>query len=134
VAGAVADPGLHELPAGSRVAAAVAAAGGPVADADLDALNLAAPLADGQRLHVPRDGEPVEWTDVPAITAPRPPVDLNRATTVELETLPGVGPTIATTIVDDRAQHGPYASVDDLLRVRGIGPAKLEAIRPLVTV
>ena len=134
VAGAVADPGLHELPPGSRVADAVVAAGGPSADANLDALNLAAPLADGQRLHVPREGEPVESIDGPMVTAPPPPVDLNRATTVELETLPGVGPTIATAIVDDRTRHGAFASVDELVRVRGIGPAKLEVIRPLVTV
>ncbi|CAN5451749.1 hypothetical protein BH23ACT3_BH23ACT3_02000 [soil metagenome] len=135
VSGAVVSPGVHELAAGSRVITALAAAGGPLRDAHLDALNLAAPLTDGQRVHVPVVGEPVEWGAHEGGTeGPPPPVDVNRAGTAELETLPGVGPAIATAIVDDRERHGPFVSVDDLLRVRGIGPAKLEAIAPLVTV
>ncbi len=147
-AGAVARPGLYRLPAGARVDDLVDAAGGLAPDADGDRLNLAAPLVDGSRVFVPRVGEP----DVPvpvvpgpgpasdgggtpsATTAPGPPVDLNTATLDELDTLPGVGPTTAQAILDYRAENGPFRSVDDLLDVRGIGDAKLEALRDRVTV
>jgi competence protein ComEA len=138
VAGAVAEPGVYELPAGSRVGAAIETAGGPSRRADPGALNLAAPLADGERVYIPKVGEtvprvPVE--DAPAgSAAPAGPVDLNRATAEELDTLPGIGPTTAAAIVDHREENGPFASVDDLEAVRGIGPAKLDAIRDLVAV
>jgi competence protein ComEA len=143
VAGAVARSGVYELAPSARVIDAVTAAGGPVADADLDALNLAAPLLDGQRVYVPHAGE-VDPADVPSgppavagdsgPAAPRGPVDLNTATAADLETLPGVGPATAAAIVDDRMRNGPFASVDDLERVPGIGPAKLAALRDQVTV
>jgi competence protein ComEA len=142
VAGAVARPGLVTLEPDSRAGDAVAAAGGPAAEADLDALNLAAPLADGQRVYVPSSGE-VDPAAVPSgppaaaapgSTAVDGPVDLNSATAADLEQLPGVGPATAQAIVDDRDSNGPFASVDDLDRVRGIGPAKLDALRDLVTV
>ena len=144
VAGAVAQPGVHSLSPFARVADAVDAAGGAVADADLDGLNLAAPLADGQRVYVPRLGE-VDPATVPsgapavaargdAAPAPSGPVDINVATNADLEALPGVGPATAAAIVDDRARNGPFATVDDLDRVSGIGPAKLAALRDLVTV
>ena len=142
VAGAVVAPGVYEVAPTARAADAVAAAGGPTADGELDALNLAAPLADGERIYVPRVGE-VDPTAVPAGGAPAPPgataapagpVDLNTATAEQLDTLPGVGPSTAAAIVDDRARNGPFASVDDLDRVTGIGPAKLDALRDLVTV
>jgi competence protein ComEA len=84
---------------------------------------------------VPVVGEPVQ-SNIGVETGdqgPPPPVDVNRAGLTELESLPGVGPAIAAAIVDDRERHGPFVSVDDLIRVRGIGPAKLEAIAPLVT-
>ena len=134
VAGAVAAPGVYPLAPGSRVIAALDAAGGGTTDADLDGLNLAAPLADGQRVYVPVAGE-VDPATV-ADGAPPPagalsggasgPIDLNTATAAELETLPGVGPATAAAIVDDRTRNGPFATVDDLDRVSGIGPAKLE--------
>jgi competence protein ComEA len=143
VAGAVVAPGVHTMGAGDRVSDAVAAAGGAVPEADLDGLNLAAPLADGQRVYVPRIGE-VDPASVPngpspsggplGSAAPAGPVDVNRATADELEALPGVGPATAAAIVDDRDRNGPFASVDDLDRVSGIGPAKLAALRDLVTV
>ena len=143
-------PGVFELAAGSRVHQALAAAGGLAADADVDVLNLAAPLHDGDRLYVPHRGQPVPVAVVPtggaqpipaagangpvAPGVPAAPVDLNRASAEELEALPGVGPSTAAAIVGYRTQIGPFASIDDLLKVRGIGPAKLEAIREFVAV
>jgi competence protein ComEA len=138
VAGAVAGPGVHELPAGSRVDDALAAAGGPLPGAAPGALNLAAPLADGTRIYVPMVGEEVPPTPPVAVavgpTTPAGPIDLNRATVDELDELPGIGPATAQAIVDHRTTNGPFASVDDLEAVRGIGPAKLDAIRALVAV
>lgn len=137
VAGAVVAPGVHELTTGTRVIDAIRAAGGPLDDAELDALNLAAPLADGQRIHVPRIGEVVVGAaPIGAGTGggEPAPIDLNRATAAELEGLPGVGPAIAAEIVADRERNGPFAAVDDLLRVRGIGPAKLAGLRDRATV
>lgn len=141
VAGAVRRPGVYELPGTARIEAAIDAAAGPTTAAELDALNLAAPVADGQRIYVPRRGDVDPATFVPDPgsadapgDAPSGPVDLNMAAAGELETLPGVGPATAAAIVDDRTRNGPFASVDDLERVPGIGPAKLAALRDLVTV
>lgn len=136
VAGAVVNPGVYTLRVGARVVDALAAAGGAAADAQPDAVNLAAPLVDGVRVYVPRQGEPVPATAVvgPVSSgAPAGPIDLNGATVDLLDTLPGVGPATAAAIVAYRTDHGPFASVDDLAKVRGIGPAKLEAIRSMVT-
>lgn len=141
VAGAVTAPGVYRLDGGARVHAAIDAAGGPTANADLDGLNLAAAIADGQRIYVPLAGE-IDPASVPSGTAPSPdagvapsgPIDLNRASADLLETLPGIGPATAAAIVDDRDRNGPFASVDQLDRVSGIGPSKLAAIRDLVTV
>ena len=143
VAGAVSTPGVYELAAAARVDDAVAAAGGLAPDADLEALNLAAFVSDGDRVFVPRVGQPVPPVVVPAGGTGRAgsdptnepgPVNINEATAEELNGLPGVGPSTAAAIVAHREEAGPYASVDDLLDVRGIGPAKLDAIRALVTV
>ncbi|HEY6533914.1 MAG TPA: ComEA family DNA-binding protein [Acidimicrobiales bacterium] len=145
-AGAVARPGLQRLAPGARVADLLDAAGGPAPDADLDRLNLAAPLADGQRLYVPRVGESAPAPVSPeggggagggsggsgGTAAPTGPVDLNTATAEELDALPGVGPATAAAIIDHRERNGRFGSVDDLLDVRGIGPAKLEGLRDLV--
>jgi competence protein ComEA len=137
VAGAVVHAGVYELPAGSRVVDLLETAGGATADGDPDALSLAAVLADGQRVQVPRHGETLP-ADVLGELAPPPapdvtgPVSLNAATVEQLDALPGVGPATAAAIVAHRDENGPYASVDDLLDVRGIGPAKLEALRDLV--
>jgi competence protein ComEA len=147
-AGAVASPGVHEVASGARVADLLAASGGPTPDADLDRVNLAAPLADGQRLYVPRRGEvsPPVVADGSgsAATGRGPggaasagaggPVDLNSADVDGLDALPGVGPSTASAIVEHRETNGPFSSVDQLLDVRGIGPAKLEGLRDLVTV
>jgi competence protein ComEA len=138
VAGAVAAPGVYELPAGARVADAIGAAGGPTDGADPNALNLAAPVLDGDRVAVPRIGEPADHggggQSHAGTTVASGPLDLNRATVDELDALPGVGPATAAAIVAHREANGPFATVDELEAVRGIGPAKLESIRPLVTV
>ncbi len=136
VAGAVVAPGVYTLAAGSRAADAVAVAGGAVPEADVDALNLAAPVSDGERIYVPVVGEavPLPAASPGGSVAPAGPIDLNRATAGQLDELPGIGPATAQAIVTHRDTNGPFASVDDLEQVRGIGPAKLAAIRPLVTV
>jgi competence protein ComEA len=144
-AGAVVRPGLYRLPAGARVDDLLAAAGGAAPDADPSRLNLAAVLLDGQRLFVPRPGEepppevvadggPGGGAGAGEEATPADPVDLNRASPDELDRLPGIGPATATAIVAHRDAHGPFAAVDALLDVRGIGPAKLEQLRPLVRV
>ena len=148
VAGAVATAGVYTLPDASRVLDALSAAGGVAAGADPDALNLAALVRDGDRIYVPRVGQPVPTVvgpqggkssgsggggDAGAVTA-KGPVDLNRATVDDLDALPGVGPATAAAIVAYRDEHGPFSSVDGLLAVRGIGSAKLDALRSLVTV
>lgn len=150
VAGAVVDPGVYELPLGARVGEAIGSAGGASVDADLDVVNLAQVVADGQRLFVPVAGS-VDHSTMPVLTppagggagslatatdasTPAAPVDLNRASAAELERLPGVGPATAAAIVDDRTRNGPFVTVDDLERVPGVGPAKLAALRELVTV
>lgn len=134
VSGAVERPGVYELAAGDRVQDAVDRAGGPTADGDPNAINLAAAVVDGARIHVPAFGEEVvETAPDDATSAPVGPVDVNRATAAELDRLPGVGPATATAIVTERERNGPFVSVDDLERVPGIGPAKLDALRDLVT-
>lgn len=145
VAGAVQAPGVYRLAEGSRVVDAVAAAGGMTGAADVDVVNLAALLRDGERVYVPEVGETVpvvvagaggggggEGGGDTAVAAG--PVNLNTATADELDGLPGVGPATAAAIIAHRDAHGPFASVDQLADVRGIGPAKLEALRGLVTV
>jgi competence protein ComEA len=141
VVGAVVRPGLVTVGAGSRVADAVVAAGGGRHDADLDQVNLAQPLTDGVRVVIPVIGQPPAVAGVAGTTAtgtadgsaPSGPIDLNTATAEQLDSLPGVGPATAKAIVDHRTKNGPFRSVDDLLDVRGIGPAKLDALRDSVT-
>ena len=136
-AGAVVHPGVYELRAGARVTDLIDAAGGPTPDADVDRLNLAAPVTDGERVYVPRIGEAmptVAGTGGAAAGEVAGPLDLNTATLEQLDELPGIGPATAKAILDEREKRGGFRSVDDLLDVRGIGPAKLDAIRDLVRV
>ena len=164
VVGAVKTPGVYHLPPNARADDALRAAGGPAPNADLRRVNLASAVFDGEQLYIPRVGEQIlpvaprassntasprgisggdavngsqsgdvaggsgTATTVPLI------VDLNRATAADLDRLPGVGPSTAKAIIDHRSRNGPFASVDDLLAVRGIGPAKLAEIRPWVRV
>ena len=132
VSGAVATPGVYTLNPDSRLEDVVARAGGFTADADSGAINLAESLSDGQHVHVPAKGEQGKRrssarTPTPAVTFP---VDVNRADQKVLEAIPGVGPAMAKRIIAGR----PYGRVNDLLRVKGIGNATLEKLRPYVTV
>lgn len=133
VAGAVHEPGVFELPPGARVADAIELAGGPLRRADLDALNLAAPVVDGAQILVPARGA----ASAPATTAAAPSqgaaVSINSADQALLETIPGIGPVTATAILEHRDSIGSFESLDQLLDVTGIGPATLESMRPYVT-
>ena len=147
VGGAVVRPGVYKLDGGSRVADALAAAGGVTLEADDERLNKAEKLADGIRIFVPHRG-----VTPPMVVGITPPVssgsggvasgvgaspaviNLNTADATQLDALPGVGPATAAAIVQYRTQHGPFASVDKLTDVPGIGPAKLERWRSFLTV
>ena len=131
VAGAVLRPGLVSVPTPARIADAIAAAGGAAALADLGAMNLAAMVADGDRIHVPEKGDSPVPSGEETVSGE---VDLNRATVVELQALPGIGPVIAARIVAHRTDYGPFAAVEDLLDVPGIGETRLAELRPAVRI
>jgi competence protein ComEA len=131
VVGAVRRPGLYRLPEGARVADAVRRAGGPTPRAQLELVNLAALIADGEQVVVPRRGSAVVAAGGSG-AAPSGPVHLNSATVDQLDELPGVGPVTAQKIVDYRTAHGGFSSVDELDAVPGIGPARLADLRSLV--
>ncbi|HZO62469.1 MAG TPA: ComEA family DNA-binding protein [Gaiellaceae bacterium] len=134
VVGAVRRPGLYRLPPSSRVADAVARAGGVTRRADPAALNLAAPLADGEQILVPSRLPPAvaasQGAAVPGL--PPGPIQLSSATAEQLDSLPGIGPATAQKILDYRAEHGAFRSVEELDEVPGIGPARVEQLRGLV--
>lgn len=130
VAGAVRRPGVYRLPKGARAIQALERAGGPVPRADLAGLNLAAPVQDGQQLLVPARAPAAGTGAAAPATAPAGgPISLSSATPAQLEELDGIGPALAQRIVDWRTQHGGFGSVEELLEVPGIGPARLEAMR-----
>ena len=145
VIGAVPRPGLYEFVEDARVQDAIDAAGGLLASADVSSINLAALLEDGQQLNIPyKSGqEPVEGT--PSLELPNSEptsaapvntelININTATKEELDSLPGIGPTIAQRIIDYRDTNGPFNTIDDIKNVSGIGPSTFEQIKDLITV
>ncbi|WP_433183900.1 helix-hairpin-helix domain-containing protein [Actinoallomurus sp. CA-150999] len=138
VAGKVRHPGVVSLPAGARVIDAIKAAGGVRPGTETGTLNLARRVVDGEQILVGVDAPPTPAAPPgapPGATVPGgTPVDLNTASAAQLDQLPGVGPVLAQRIVDYRAQHGPFRSVDELRQVSGIGAAKFGDLKGLVTV
>lgn len=137
VAGSVRTPGVYEVELGARVVDAVAAAGGPLPRAATDAVNLAAPVTDGERVYLPAVGEVIDpVTGVQGSTANDSSgvsvVDINTATAEQLDALPGIGPSTAAAIIARRDEIGRFVGYDDLLSVPGIGPAKVDALRGLI--
>lgn len=143
VSGEVANPGVVRLPAEARVVDAIEAAGGLTESADPAAINLAAPLSDGQQVHIARRGETVPVPGIHSGITPAGPtsattedgalINLNTASAEQLEALPRIGPSLAARIVEYREDNGLFASIDDLVNVSGIGPAILESIRDRLT-
>jgi competence protein ComEA len=148
VVGAVRAPGVVSLAASARVIDAIRAAGGATPHADLARLNLAAKLADGTRIAVPIIGQPPPPLDPTAVSGSTDaggsdpntaagsdsPINVNTATAEQLEVLPGIGPTLAAAIVQERERNGAFRSIDDLNRVPGIGPGRLAQLHDLVSV
>lgn len=144
VVGSVRHPGVYVLEAGARAVDAVEAAGGMLPDAVASAVNMARPVTDGEQIWVPSEDEVTEGAAPPGAASAGGAgggasgggnaVDINTADAATLETLPGVGPSTAAKIVADREANGPFASVDDLQRVAGIGPKKLESLRDMASV
>ena len=145
VSGAVGEPGVYELPSDARADDALAAAGGASPDADLERVNLAKRVSDGEHIRVPKRGAPAAIDAPPnqlpptyaqpdGEPSPRPAgkIDVNSAEADSLETLPGIGPARARAIIEHRQANGPFADVDDLTEVRGIGDGILESIRDLI--
>jgi len=145
VIGAVVRPGVYAFPEGSRVQDAVIAAGGLLAEADPNLINLAAKLEDGQKLEIPAVGGSIPGaastaagpftvlTTPGATTNNADLVNINTATADELDTLPGIGPTTAQKIIDYRTQHGPFSQIEQVMDVSGIGPATFDRIKDLIT-
>ncbi len=138
VAGWVRRPGVYEFATGDRVIDAVNRAGGARNGADLTSLNLAAPLTDGTQIVIPKPGSTASVgagsSSTGAVSSGSALININTASETELEDLPSVGPVTAAAIIEYRTQNGPFATVDDLIDVSGIGPATLEDIRPFATV
>jgi len=147
VTGAVKNPGVYRIPLGSRAYQALDAAGGFRPDADKEAVNLAAMLGDGLHVHFPAKGEALREQAPPQVQAvggtasrgssnarSQAAVNINTASSQELESLPGVGPKTAQAIIDYREENGGFKRVEDLLLVKGIGPKKYDALKAAVTV
>lgn len=136
VDGSVRTPGVYRLTTSQRIADAIEAAGGLAEDADVSSVNRASKVIDGQKIHIPREGEVPSGGAEGSVVAgdsvaasPTGLVNINSADAAELETLPGVGPSTAQAIIDDRTQNGPFASTDDLMRVSGIGEKKFAKLQ-----
>ena len=144
VDGAVASPGVYRLKDGARVSQAIDAAGGLTAEADVTGLNRASKVTDGQKIYVPTVGEQQAAlatggaeggaATVSGAGTSSGLVNINTASAAELQTLSGIGPSMAQSIIDERTQNGAFASVDDLMRVSGIGEKKLAKIKDCICV
>lgn len=139
ITGAVPRPGVYALPEGARVQDIISAAGGFLAEADKETINLARVLEDGELLEIPyAEGfSPIIPTPIQNIIVPGSDSDLiniNTASSLELETLPGIGPTNAGRIITYREENGPFLSIEDIINVSGIGPGTYERIKDLITV
>jgi competence protein ComEA len=137
ITGAVPRPGVYALPQGARVQDVISAAGGFLAEAQKTDINLAALLADGQKLDIPymEGASPVIVTPgVEVITNTTELIDINTASIAELDTLPGIGPSTAQKIIDYREQHGPFLAIEDIVNVPTIGPVTYEKLKDLITV
>jgi len=133
VTGAVVDPGVYHLLEGSRVEEALDAAGGATAEADLNRVNLARMVHDEDQIYVPAIGE--ENPPLPSgSTSGGDLININIARRVELETLPGIGPTLAQCVIDHREAQGPFDAIEEIMEVHGIGEGVFEQIRDLITV
>jgi competence protein ComEA len=134
VSGAVHHPDVYTLLQDSIVKDAVLAAGWPTEEADLERINLALPVTDGQQVHVPRQGEdnpPVQPPSGQPATGGK--VNINTADSAALESLPGIGPSLAQRIIDHRQAQGPFERIEDVMEVSGIGEATFEGIQDLIT-
>ena len=132
VDGMVGTPGVYELTEGARVSDAVTAAGGLAEGADTSSLNLAAPLADGEKVHVPAEGEEATTSSGGASSGDL--VNLNNASVEQLDELPGVGEATARAIIEDREANGPFTTPEDLMRVSGIGEKKFAKLEGMICV
>ena len=143
VSGAVLHPGVYSLAQGSRVQEVLELAGGVAEDADLDRINLAAWVSDGQKVHVPKQGE----ADLPVMQSSAGPVtgsvvdlggsgkvNINTASAEELDTLPGIGPAYAERIIRYRQEHGSFESIEQIMEVKGIAEGKFEDLKDLICV
>jgi competence protein ComEA len=135
VSGAVTHPDVYELSPDSIVQDALSTAGGASDDANLDAVNLARPLSDGDQVYVPRVGEvvtPIPQEGGQAAPVAGGPVNINTADQAALESLPGIGPALAERIIDYREANGSFAAIEDIQNVSGVGPATFEGFRELI--
>jgi len=138
ISGAIPRPGVYALPKGARVQDLISAAGGFLAEAEKETINLARPLEDGERLDIAyvEGFSPVIPTPQEAvvITTSSDLININTASSFELDSLPGIGPTTAKKIIEYREKNGPFTSIESIINVSGIGPATYERIKDLITV
>jgi competence protein ComEA len=138
VSGAVAQPGVYHLPVGSRVQDAITAAGGLLENAYAETINLAMPLNDGTKVLIPAIPEPQTAADGETIASPAQSasilININTASSDQLQELPGIGQAKAQAIIDYRESYGPFSAIEQLMNVSGIGPATFERLKDLITI
>ena len=137
ITGAVPRPGVYALPKNARVQDAISAAGGFLAEAEKSQINLAALLEDGEKLDIPyiEGASPILATPGPTVVAVTTElININTASAAELDTLPGIGPSLAQRIIEYREQNGPFINTEDIINVPGIGPGSYERFRDMITI